>query len=141
MTIRRIGLNSSGIYTCEASSEAPFFKTISESGEMTVLDLPDTKPILKGGKPRGHKVGEWMNLNCTSPNSKPPAKLKWYINNEIVSVVNAMRNIFVTEIGICCSTADMKLIHGFFFSFTQLFQIISFHNEFLCIGQVDIERF
>ena len=85
MTIRRIGLNSSGIYTCEASSEAPFFKTISESGEMTVLDLPDTKPILKGGRPRGHKVGEWMHLNCTSPNSKPPAKLKWYINNEIVS--------------------------------------------------------
>ena len=25
---------------------------------------------------------EWLDVNCSSPNSKPPAQLKWYINNE-----------------------------------------------------------
>ncbi len=27
---------------------------------------------------------EVMFVNCTSPNSSPPAELKWYINNEMV---------------------------------------------------------
>ena len=25
-----------------------------------------------------------LDVNCTSPRSKPPATLKWYINNELV---------------------------------------------------------
>ena len=83
--LRDITLNSSGLFICEASSEAPFFKTVSGKGEMFVLDLPDSKPILLGGNHRGYKVGEWLDANCSSPNSKPPALLKWYINNEQVS--------------------------------------------------------
>ena len=51
---------------------------------MFVVDLPDSKPILLGGDHKGYKVGEWMDVNCSSPNSKPPATLKWYINNEQV---------------------------------------------------------
>ena len=30
------------------------------------------------------KVGQLLDVNCSSPNSKPPAELKWYINNEMV---------------------------------------------------------
>ena len=63
-----------------------------------MLDLPDSKPLLdsnygeklgtNGGmvtrKLDGYRVGEILDVNCTSPRSKPPATLKWYINNELV---------------------------------------------------------
>ena len=87
-------LGASGGFTCEASSEAPRFKTVSGTGYLQVLDLPDSHPILRhnleGGKTVkgagivGYRVGDTLDVNCTSPRSKPPAKLKWYINNEKV---------------------------------------------------------
>ena len=63
-----------------------------------VLDLPDTKPKLDSNRSEktgvngaivkknieGYRVGEILDVNCTSPRSKPPATLKWYINNELV---------------------------------------------------------
>ena len=63
-----------------------------------VLDLPDSKPVLKynrdsqavsihdgrGKAAFSYKVGDILDVNCTSPRSKPPATLKWYINNERV---------------------------------------------------------
>ena len=66
--------------------------------QFKVLDLPDRKPQLdanygeKDGTNRalvtqkleGYRVGEILDVNCTSPRSKPPATLKWYINNELV---------------------------------------------------------
>ena len=72
------------MFICEASSEAPFFKTVSGKGHMTVLDLPDRAPELRGAHNGGYRVGDWLDVNCSSPNSKPPAMLKWYINNEKV---------------------------------------------------------
>ena len=94
MTLKRVSMNNSGIYTCEASTEAPFFKTVSGHGEMTVIDLPDTKPHIQGGEVRGHRVGQWLDLNCSSPNSNPPAELKWYINNEPVRFKIGENGIF-----------------------------------------------
>ncbi len=43
-------------------------------------------PIISGDRHngRGYRVGEWLFVNCTSPNSSPAAELKWYINNEMV---------------------------------------------------------
>ncbi len=49
---------------------------------MQVIDLPDERPIITGASQRGYRVGEWLDVNCTSPKSKPPALLKWYINDE-----------------------------------------------------------
>lgn len=79
---------------------------VSRQKKMSVVDLPDSKPLITGARPRGYKVreggrflaakmathtcqliskvGEWLDANCSSPNSKPPAELKWYINNEMV---------------------------------------------------------
>ena len=74
--------------------------------KLQVLDLPDTKPVLeynrdtqtgihsssnkgygngvKTAASLGYRVGDILDVNCTSPKSKPPATLKWYINNEMV---------------------------------------------------------
>lgn len=80
--------SSAGLYTCEASSEAPRFKTINGQGRLRIIDRPDSRPIIDTGRHhrgRGYRVGEILDANCTSLNSDPPADLKWYINNELVS--------------------------------------------------------
>jgi len=82
VALRDLSLKASGVYTCEVSSEAPRFKTSSSAGSMQVIDLPDERPIILGGKPAGYRVGEWLDVNCTSRMSNPPASLKWYINDE-----------------------------------------------------------
>lgn len=82
VALRDLDLLTSGIYTCEVSSEAPRFKTSTGTGTMHVIDLPDERPIITGANIRGYKVGDWLDVNCTSPKSKPPALLKWYINDE-----------------------------------------------------------
>ena len=95
MVLRDISLDSSGVYACEASSEAPRFKTVSTqqfeyfwtfyvlsdlwiygiyvdisglqvSGqkEMSVVDLPDSKPLITGANPRGYKVRKQSNIVC-----------------------------------------------------------------------------
>ena len=65
---------------------------------LQVLDLPDSKPQLDSNRgeqaringamvtknSQGYRVGDILDVNCTSPRSKPPATLKWYINNELV---------------------------------------------------------
>lgn len=84
VALRDLTLGATGVYTCEASSEAPRFKTISGAGSMQVLDLPDSRPLITGANLRGYRVEDWLDVNCTSPKSKPPALLKWYINNEKV---------------------------------------------------------
>ena len=49
---------------------------------LQVIDIPDKRPIITGANERGYRVGEWLDVNCTSPRSQPPALLKWYINDE-----------------------------------------------------------
>ena len=48
-----------------------------------VIDLPDERPIITGANDRGYRVGDWLDVNCTSPKSNPPSLLKWYINDEL----------------------------------------------------------
>ncbi len=47
----------------------------------SIPDLPDEGPVISGGFPR-YTVGDRVVVNCTSRRSRPPAKLKWYINGE-----------------------------------------------------------
>lgn len=82
VALRDLALGSSGVYTCEVSSEAPRFKTSTGTGNMQVIDLPDDRPIISGANVHGYRVGEWLDVNCTSLRSQPPALLKWYINDE-----------------------------------------------------------
>uniref|UniRef100_A0A182QRS5 Ig-like domain-containing protein n=1 Tax=Anopheles farauti TaxID=69004 RepID=A0A182QRS5_9DIPT len=76
-----ISLSSGGKYRCEVSAEAPSFQTEANTGEMAVVVLPETDPIITGGKPR-YQVGDLVRVNCTSARSKPAAQLTWYINSE-----------------------------------------------------------
>jgi len=82
VALKNLALGNSGDYACEVSGEAPKFSSDSGAGRMLVIDLPDERPIIKGASERGYRVGQWLDVNCTSPKSDPPALLKWYINDE-----------------------------------------------------------
>ena len=64
-----------------------------------VINLPkqnsiDFRPHIVGENPSGYRVQDWLDVNCTSPKSFPPALLKWYINNEMVSSWSKSNTIF-----------------------------------------------
>lgn len=76
-----ISLESSGLYKCEVSAEAPSFNTVHDEGGMTVLALPHDGPQISGGRPK-YQVGEMVMVNCSSARSKPAALLSWSVNGD-----------------------------------------------------------
>ncbi|KAK8737772.1 hypothetical protein OTU49_004231 [Cherax quadricarinatus] len=76
-------LATSGRYKCEVLAEAPAFNTLVEHAILTVVDIPQEKPVVRGAQERYHP-GDVVRINCTSAPSKPAATLTWYINGEVV---------------------------------------------------------
>ncbi|XP_059221915.1 uncharacterized protein LOC106092919 isoform X2 [Stomoxys calcitrans] len=79
--LRRVTLQSTGVYKCEVSGEAPAFNTVSESETMTVVMTPTRGPRITGGQAR-YQIGDIVRVNCTSSASKPVCHLSWLINGE-----------------------------------------------------------
>ncbi|XP_066976577.1 uncharacterized protein [Macrobrachium rosenbergii] len=79
--IQQVTLDAGGVYRCEVSAEAPSFHTESAVALMRVVDLPDRKPLITGAQ-ISYQMHEDVMLNCSSPNSQPPATLKFYVNDE-----------------------------------------------------------
>merc|ERR1712110_116797 len=48
---------------------------------MIVVVLPERGPRISGGKDR-YDVGDVVDVNCTSSNSKPAAELQWLVNDQ-----------------------------------------------------------
>ncbi|KAI5753299.1 hypothetical protein M8J77_025634 [Diaphorina citri] len=84
VTLKSLELNSSGVYRCEVSAEAPSFQTVSDHQEMITVALPDEDPVITGGKSR-YADGEAVDMNCTSGRAKPAIELSWYINGDAVN--------------------------------------------------------
>lgn len=52
-----------------------------------VLALPDEDPVISGIEME-YRIGDEINLNCTSGKSHPVSTLNWYINEQQVSTLN-----------------------------------------------------
>ncbi|XP_050716049.1 cell adhesion molecule 1-like [Eriocheir sinensis] len=83
VVLSEVELGTSGTYRCEVITEAPVFHTKFGEGNMTVIDLPESAPVLDGAK-TSYQLGEQVTVNCTSLFSKPAATLEWFINDEQV---------------------------------------------------------
>ena len=80
-------------YFAQVSSEAPRFKTVEASTDLTVIHPPPSPPHLTKPVPGGrYRVGDMFELNCSSPASSPPAKLRYFINNQMVIKLNLVDN-------------------------------------------------
>ncbi|XP_039283903.1 cell adhesion molecule 2 [Nilaparvata lugens] len=81
--LKNVSTPFSGRYSCEVSADAPSFHTALVSGEMTVVVVPQSRPVLMGVKPR-YRIGDTLRANCTSPGSRPAANLTWVLNDQSV---------------------------------------------------------
>ncbi|XP_064105351.1 uncharacterized protein LOC135214861 [Macrobrachium nipponense] len=79
--VGQVTLEATGVYRCEVSAEAPSFHTESKVASMTIVDLPDDKPLITGTRPN-YQLHEEVRLNCSSPHSQPPSTLTFLVNNE-----------------------------------------------------------
>uniref|UniRef100_A0A1I8PG55 Ig-like domain-containing protein n=1 Tax=Stomoxys calcitrans TaxID=35570 RepID=A0A1I8PG55_STOCA len=81
--LRGLTINSTGLYRCEISAEAPNFSSVQGEGRMDVVYLPRDGPHIKGQQFQ-YQIGEILNLNCTSGKSHPASHLQWFINDQAV---------------------------------------------------------
>ncbi|XP_042218111.1 uncharacterized protein LOC121863504 [Homarus americanus] len=82
--IRNVTVDAGGNYRCEVSGEAPVFKTSFRSAIMTVVDVPDDRPIISS-KGRGpYRLQEQVTFTCSSHDAKPAPHLTFYINDQPV---------------------------------------------------------
>ncbi|XP_022244949.1 cell adhesion molecule 1-like [Limulus polyphemus] len=95
--LNHVTLETAGVYRCEVSAEAPSFQTVEASKEMKVTVFPTEGPIINGARPE-YIVGDTVNINCTSAKSKPAAKIRWYINDEIVGSTRKSQHFFLKYI-------------------------------------------
>lgn len=85
-TICRVDLcllskNSSGVYRCEVSEDAPYFMLTAKTANMTVAALPQNNPLISSFHSMYH-IDEFVTANCSSDYSSLPVTLTWYINGE-----------------------------------------------------------
>ncbi|CAM1311018.1 Uncharacterised protein g5583 [Pycnogonum litorale] len=80
IVIRDVTMSSSGRYGCEVSGESPYFHTRYKEKNLTVNVLPDETPEISGGLPN-YEVGDILDVNCSSPLTRPAPRLMWLIND------------------------------------------------------------
>ncbi|EEB13170.1 beat protein, putative [Pediculus humanus corporis] len=83
VVLNRLEFTTSGLYTCEVSTEGPYFKTVQTSSNMTVLGIPEKNPTITGIE-NIYNVGDYVRGNCTSDLSYPVSNIDWYINDNKV---------------------------------------------------------
>ncbi|XP_048480740.1 uncharacterized protein LOC105382773 [Plutella xylostella] len=81
VTLSPAVVETAGRYRCEVSGERPLFPTVSDHGDMMVVALPEHGPTIVGSRLR-YRVGDRVQVNCTSGRSRPATRLAWYVNGE-----------------------------------------------------------
>lgn len=79
--LSRSDLNTDGTYRCEVSAEAPSFQTERAERELRVYVLPKGGPKIRGVKSQ-YSAGNKVDITCLAAPSKPPAVIKWFVNDE-----------------------------------------------------------
>ncbi|XP_069164046.1 cell adhesion molecule 3-like [Procambarus clarkii] len=81
VVLKSVQLTCTGNYKCEVITEAPNFHTADKMAHMTVIQIPEEKPLIYGTK-NDYKIGDTAYVTCVSAESRPPTHLTWYINDQ-----------------------------------------------------------
>ncbi|KAF6216322.1 hypothetical protein GE061_000663 [Apolygus lucorum] len=81
--LRKVTINLSGRYSCEVSADAPSFRTALVSGDMNIVVVPSVFPEIRGMKAR-YKLGDILEVQCVSKDSRPAANLTWSLNGKVL---------------------------------------------------------
>ncbi|XP_042864414.1 uncharacterized protein LOC122248465 [Penaeus japonicus] len=108
--IFNVTLAATGRYRCEVSGEAPTFQTSYESDIITVVDLPDERPVLSTGGKEHFRLGDVIGINCSSHGAKPAPELSFYVNDVTVDPIWMTEPLVTTNNATMLETAWRGLI-------------------------------
>ena len=79
---------------------------------ITHFSVIPKKPPKISGIPKSHyfELGEWVNLNCSSSPSKPPARLTWFVNGKVVSC-SSIKASTIPAIRRCFGSLDISTLY------------------------------
>ncbi|XP_055523065.1 uncharacterized protein LOC129717234 [Wyeomyia smithii] len=80
VTLRNVGFNLSGNFTCEVTADAPSFYTGVATNVLTVVELPHSAPTLWTEHTK-YDPGDILRANCSTPPSKPGATITFLLNS------------------------------------------------------------
>ncbi|XP_055588242.1 uncharacterized protein LOC129740561 [Uranotaenia lowii] len=83
VTLRNVGFNLSGNFTCEVTADAPSFYTGVATNVLTVVELPHSQPTLWTEHTK-YDPGDILRANCSTPPSKPGATITFLLNSMTV---------------------------------------------------------
>ncbi|XP_058813479.1 uncharacterized protein LOC131677603 [Topomyia yanbarensis] len=83
VTLRNVGFNLSGNFTCEVTADAPSFYTGVATNFLTVVELPHSPPTLWTEHTK-YDPGDILRANCSTPPSKPGATVTFLLNSMTV---------------------------------------------------------
>ncbi|XP_070143530.1 uncharacterized protein beat-IV [Drosophila kikkawai] len=108
--LRGLTLNSTGLYRCEVSAEAPNFSSVQGEGRMDIVFLPRDGPHIRGQQYQ-YQIGEYLYLNCTSGKSHPASHLQWFVNEQPILDEHYLHkyNDIVHKHGLITSTLGLQL--------------------------------
>ncbi|XP_012283441.1 uncharacterized protein LOC105701344 [Orussus abietinus] len=78
--IRNVDFGLSGSFSCEVTADAPKFSTAFVSKTLTVVALPEGRPVIVSERER-YDPGDVLRANCSSPPSRPSTRLSFTLNN------------------------------------------------------------
>ncbi|GIY04329.1 uncharacterized protein CDAR_505561 [Caerostris darwini] len=80
--LRDLSMDSFGNYTCQVSTDKPYFRCVQTTRHLEVVVPPSDGPVLTEEK-SDYEVGDNVSIWCISGKSKPAPDLKWYINDQL----------------------------------------------------------
>ena len=83
LSVRGVGGGCQGLYTCQVTTAAPPFYTAQAGAIMTVFLPPASSPVVRGARAR-YRLGDSLELSCSSSPSLPPQHHAWTINGQQV---------------------------------------------------------
>ncbi|XP_050738221.1 uncharacterized protein LOC127009312 [Eriocheir sinensis] len=100
---------TAGSYKCEVVAEYPSFEKDSKLKNMSIIDVPDSYPILVVSRTE-YSRGDQLVANCTSPGVMPAPDIDWFINGDQVDKEHSQ---VVTEVmssvGLLSPTSMLRL--------------------------------
>ncbi|XP_042906533.1 cell adhesion molecule 2 [Parasteatoda tepidariorum] len=92
--LRNLNMDSLGNYTCQVSTDKPFFRCVQSTKQLEVVVPPSDRPVLMTEKAE-YELGDNVSILCNSGKSKPAPELKWYINDQLAQSELSDQETFV----------------------------------------------
>ncbi|KAG8191437.1 hypothetical protein JTE90_020689 [Oedothorax gibbosus] len=80
--LRNLSQSSFGNYTCQVSTDKPFYRCVQTTRHLEVVVLPSDGPVLSEDQ-SSYELGDNVSILCNSGKARPAPDLKWYINDQL----------------------------------------------------------